>query len=261
VRYRTARADWLLTRLAVPAAYSNMMFDSEQVVWLIVVAGLIGFLAVTGAALFRAAMDADLGRRRAQRVAAGAVAVVAAWATVAAILVDAGAFRRSSAAFQPWFAITVLSVFALLLLLSTAIPALSRVTRDPILLTRPQTVRVLGGVFLIAWAMGDLPAIFALPAGLGDIAVGIAAMLLLRTGRGLRGFHLLGLLDLVVAVSIGFLAGLGPRPFLDVTPSTAAVTRLPLVLIPVVLVPLAAALHVRALRRLRAAAPVVAVPA
>jgi hypothetical protein len=237
-----------------------MMFDSEQVVWLIVLAGLIGFLTVTGAALFRAAIDADLGRRGALRVAAGAVAVLAAWAAVAATLVNAGVLRQSSAAFRPWFAITVLAVFAVLLL-STGIPALSRVVRDPMLLTWPQTVRVAGGVFLIAWAMGDLPAVFALPAGLGDIAVGIAAMRLVRAGRGLRTFHLLGLLDLVVAVTIGVLAGLGPRSILDVTPSTAAVTRLPLVLIPVVLVPLAAALHVQALRRLRVTAPAVAVAA
>jgi hypothetical protein len=71
-------------------------------------------------------------------------------------------------------------------------------------------------------------------------------------------FHLLGLLDLVVAVGIGFLAGLGPHPLIDVTPSTEAVTRLPLVLIPVALVPLAAALHIQALRRLRNAATVAA---
>jgi hypothetical protein len=51
VRYRTARADWVLTRLAIRTAYSNMTFDSEQVVWVIVLAGLIGFLAVTGTAL------------------------------------------------------------------------------------------------------------------------------------------------------------------------------------------------------------------
>jgi hypothetical protein len=237
-----------------------MMFDSEQVVWVIVLAGMVGFFTATGAALFRAAQDADLGRASATRLAAGAVGVLAAWAVVAAALANADVFRLSPGAFRPWLAVALLAVLAVLLL-STATPLLSRVTRDPVLLMWPQTVRVAGVVFLIAWAAGDLPAIFALPAGLGDIAVGIAAIRLLRTGRTTRAFHVLGLTDLVVAVSIGFLAGLGPVPIIDVTPSTEAVTRLPLVLIPVVVVPLAAALHVRALRRLRSAAPVQAVPA
>jgi hypothetical protein len=99
-----------------------MMFDSEQVVWLIVLAGLIGFLTVTGAALFRAAIDADLGRRGALRVAAGAVAVLAGWAAVAGTLVNTGVLRQSSAAFRPWFAITVLAVFAVLLIPVVLVP-------------------------------------------------------------------------------------------------------------------------------------------
>jgi hypothetical protein len=40
-------------------------------------------------------------------------------------------------------------------------------------LTWPQSIRVVGVVFVIAFAMGRLPAVFALR--LGDLAVGIAA--------------------------------------------------------------------------------------
>ena len=124
-------------------------------------------------------------------------------------------------------------------------------------LTWPQTLRVVGAAFIVAMALGTLPAVFALPAGLGDIAVGIAAPFVaarLRRGdrTGARWFNLLGLIDLVVAVSFGFLAGLGPSQVFDVTPSTAEVA-LPLVLIPTTAVPLAMALHVVSLVRLRRA--------
>lgn len=63
----------------------------------------------------------------------------------------------------------------------------------------------------------------------------------------------MGILDLVVAVSIAVLAGLGPLRVFDTDPSTLAVTLFPLVLIPTTAVPLAAALHVLSLRRLRSA--------
>jgi hypothetical protein len=104
--------------------------------------------------------------------------------------------------------------------------------------------------------LGTLPAVFALPAGLGDIAVGISAPVIarrLRRGdrRGAVWFNVLGLVDLVVAVSLGFLAGLGPARLIDVSPSTAAVALLPLALIPTTAVPLALALHLRSLMLLR----------
>lgn len=37
-----------------------------------------------------------------------------------------------------------------------------------------QIPRIMGGLFLIGWIAGDIPALFALPAGLGDILAGIA---------------------------------------------------------------------------------------
>jgi hypothetical protein len=102
--------------------------------------------------------------------------------------------------------------------------------------------------------------VFALPAGLGDIAIGLAAPFVARRltrgaghSRAVR-FNLLGILDLVVALSIGFLAGLGPWRPLEVTPSTEPLTLLPLALVPTVAVPLAIALHIVSLHRLRTAA-------
>jgi hypothetical protein len=63
-------------------------------------------------------------------------------------------------------------------------------------------------------------------------------------------FHVLGILDLIVAGSIGFLL----IRLIEVTPSTAPLLVLPLALIPTVPVPLALALHIVSLRRLRIAA-------
>jgi hypothetical protein len=105
-----------------------------------------------------------------------------------------------------------------------------------------------------------VPAVFALPAGLGDIAAGLAAPFVAR--RLARGtghtramwFNLFGILDLVVALSIGFLAGLGPWQPLNVTPTTEPLSLLPLALVPTVAVPLAIALHIVSMRRLRTAA-------
>jgi hypothetical protein len=139
----------------------------------------------------------------------------------------------------------------------------SRILADPgtpARLAWPHTLRVLGGVFLIVLALDKLPAVFAIPAGLGDIAVGVAAPFVawrLASGTDRGGavrsavwFNILGIVDLAVAVSIGFLAGLGPTRLLQVTPSTEALTLLPLALIPTTAVPLAVALHLVSLRRL-----------
>src|SRR5712692_5212232 len=45
-------------------------------------------------------------------------------------------------------------------------------------LTLPQTSRIIGVVFLTSYAYGVLPGIFALPAGIGDVAIGLTAPLI-----------------------------------------------------------------------------------
>jgi hypothetical protein len=63
-------------------------------------------------------------------------------------------------------------------------------------------------------------------------------------------FNVLGILDLIVAGVIGFLL----FRVVEVTPSTALLCLLPLALVPTTAVPLAVALHIVSLRRLRAVA-------
>lgn len=113
-------------------------------------------------------------------------------------------------------------------------------------ITLVQSWRVVGFVFLVLASNGILPRFFALPAGWGDIAIGATASfaaLKLATPSHRRSFilwQILGIADLVTAVSLGTLARfIDPHGI-----PTAAMTVLPLSLIPTFAVPLFLILHV-----------------
>ena len=228
-------------------------------VWVLVFLGVTGMPAATAAGLYRGARATGLGRPTATTVAVVAGAAWALWLAGAAVLARSGLYREEPGAVNPWIAVVFAAVLTVTLL-ATRIPVVARILADPSAPRRlawPHVLRVAGAVFLIALALGRLPAVFAVPAALGDIAVGVAAVFVARNPgrrRAAMWFNVAGILDLVVAVTIGFLAGLGPSPVLDVTPSTDVLATLPLVLIPTSAVPLAIALHIVSLRRLRAAA-------
>jgi hypothetical protein len=237
------------------------MLDLPGYVWALVFAGVLGIPALTCVMLYRGAVAAGLGRRHAVAVASTAGALWAAWVAVTGLLGAADVYRQRPVASMPWIAIATVGALVAALL-ATRIPVVARILAAPGTAARlvvPQTLRVVGAVFLVVLALGQLPAVFALPAGLGDVAVGVAAPFVayrLSQGRGQAGavwFNVMGVADLVVAVSIAVLAGLGPLRVLDTDPSTLAVTLLPLVLIPTAAIPLAVALHVLSLRRLRSA--------
>lgn len=233
------------------------MFDLPDYVWIVVFIGVLGIPAATCVALYRGALAVGIDRRGAGTVATAAGVGWACWIVAAGVLAAEGAFRQDSAATRPWIGVAILGAF-LSALLATRIPVVARIISAPGTMARfalPQVPRAIGIVFLIVFALHALPAAFALPAGLGDIATGIAAPFVARRNSrvGALWFNILGLVDLVVAVSVGYLAGLGPVRILDVTPSTQAITLLPLALIPLTAVPLAAVLHVVSLRAYSAA--------
>jgi hypothetical protein len=130
---------------------------------------------------------------------------------------------------------------------------------EPANLAVLQTFRVVGAVFLIEWARGSLPGGFALPAGVGDVAIGIAAPFVAGAlaarkphAPGLfRAWNLLGLLDLVVAVTAGVTHSRSPiGVFVSASaPTTDALVRYPLSLIPTFFVPVAVMLHLAGLRK------------
>jgi hypothetical protein len=203
------------------------------------------------------------GEPGAIRVAVGAGALLLGWLLVATVLAENGAFQQDPRDLAvPWIGLAI-GGSLVVWLLATRLPAVSTALADqlaPARLAALQSFRVVGVVLIVLMVLGDLPAAFALPAGLGDLATGLAAPFVAarlyrhpHDRRGAIWFNALGLVDLIVAVSIGFAAAPGPLQLLFLTPSTEAVTVLPGALIPVVAVPLAAALHIWSLRRLTTA--------
>jgi hypothetical protein len=124
---------------------------------------------------------------------------------------------------------------------------------NPRILTSAQVGRIIGFTFLLLEARRVLPAIFALPAGYGDMFIGVtaffAAWQLANPDRrnAFIGWQLLGIADLVVAVGTGTTARLlDPHGV-----SMAAMTVLPLSLVPTFLVPLFLIFHVICLAQAR----------
>lgn len=121
-----------------------------------------------------------------------------------------------------------------------------------------QFYRVLGLIFLLLNAEGSLPSLFALPAGNGDVMVGLLApVVAVAYARGVvgrellvRGWNILGLLDLAVAITTGFLTSPSPLQMFSFDAPNELITAYPLVLVPVFGVPLAVLLHVASLVKL-----------
>ena len=187
-------------------------------------------------------------------------AILAIWLAAVVALAAAGLFR--GAADNPprigsAVALPVL-VGALALAISGDARAFAARIPQPWLIA-PHVLRVLGVVFLVLQARDVLPAHFALPAGLGDIAIGLAApFVALALSRGAlraRGaaiaWNLLGILDLLVAVGVGALTAESSVRVFFSTPSTDAMAVLPLSVIPTFAVPLFILMHVVSLMGLR----------
>jgi len=124
-----------------------------------------------------------------------------------------------------------------------------------------QVYRILGGIFLVGWARGVIPSLFALPAGIGDVTTGLLALpvaysLVSQSGGAVRGaiaWNIFGLLDFTIAVGIGLATS--PGPFQLIVPSVpnTGLGLYPTVLIPAFAVPSSILLHVLSLRQLRRA--------
>ena len=122
-----------------------------------------------------------------------------------------------------------------------------------------QVWRIAGIAFVVLVAQRQIPGHFGLPAGWGDVAIGLTAPLvgwtLARGMRGARtaaiGWNALGLLDLVVAVGMGtgLLAPL-LAPGLGRVAPAAAMGVFPMILVPAFEVPVSVLLHVFALTAL-----------
>ena len=225
------------------------MYDPPDYLWAITFAGVIAVLAATCVVLYGGAIRASLGRRRAALLAGGAAIVFGGWFAASAEIAGHGWYHTRLGHGVPWMPVAAVGFLGLLLLLRQ-IPAVTRALTAPGMTGRlefPHTFRVAAVTFLITMALGHLPALFALPAGLCDIATGIAAPLVVRRlarGTGRRAalwLNAFGITDLAVAMILGALVGF---QVIHTTPSGAPISGMPLALIPTVDVPLLLALHI-----------------
>jgi hypothetical protein len=126
-----------------------------------------------------------------------------------------------------------------------------------------QAIRVAGFLFLALLDMGRLPAEFALPAGYGDMAVGLLALATvaaLASGKPyarwlVLGVNLLGLLDFVSAFATG-LAFIGPFARQLQSAGVSPLYLNYVLIVPAFGVPLYALMHVYSLFQLFSPRPV-----
>jgi hypothetical protein len=119
------------------------------------------------------------------------------------------------------------------------------------LLIAVNTWRIVGIAFLLGMTQGLFDPAFAIPAGVGDILIGVTAIpfaIFLWKGYGWSKYavivwSVLGIADLVNAVTLGLIT----NPDF----STSTMVTFPWILVPTVAVPTALVLHVITLYRLR----------
>lgn len=183
--------------------------------------------------------------------------VLAGWFATVLVLGASGAIARQPG--MPPIPILIAAAGPVLVFLAAyrVWPSFREYVRslDVPLATAIQAWRAGGLGFLALYAYHVLPASFAWPAGLGDIAIGVTAPWIARAlvrhpgfghSRLFRIWNLLGILDLVVAVTVGGLnSALATGTAGEVT--TGPMAHLPLVLIPAFLVPLFVMLHLAVL--------------
>lgn len=181
--------------------------------------------------------------------------LIAAW-FVFTLVASALHVFRSDFADPPVFlgiaALTPLIVFAVWFAVSEGFRHFAE-SLDPRTLTFVQSWRIAGYVFVVLYAYSILPGVFALGAGWGDIFIGATApfvALRLANPEHRKSFifwQVLGILDLVSAVTFGTTARLIAPHGISTTPLTA----LPLSIIPTFAVPLLLILHIISIARAR----------
>lgn len=126
-----------------------------------------------------------------------------------------------------------------------------------------QSWRIMGLLFIVDYYRGLMPAGFAFPAGLGDIAIGLTAPLMAylvdssyrHKDRVLKLWNILGITDLVLAVTLGLLHSQTPIGVMTGTTTTFLMGVFPRNLIPTFLVPLFVIVHIITLKGLKRNAP------
>jgi hypothetical protein len=197
-------------------------------------------------------------------VGAVVAAFFLAWLALVFVLGSAGAFVGARGAPPLALLIALLAPISLYVFAYLAIPSLRSfiLSADLRVIAGIQAWRWAGFGFLTLYAYKVLPGIFAWPAGLGDMAIGVTAPFVLATllrrpdfaaSTRFVAWNVSGILDLALALSIGAIGPMLVPQFYGAV-STDPLVHMPLVLIPTFLVPTFLMLHLTALlqaRRLR----------
>ncbi len=226
-----------------------------------VIVGLgLSVVPLVGLVAYAGGRQAGLSPFVNRRLTTAVVATLSLWLLVALVLTQSGLYRIDPGDHFPWVALALFLPIAMWWIALQFPSPLTSVLDQPLVqmqLVGLLTARVIGAVFLILLAQGKLPALWAVPAGVGDVVVGLTAPIAAAAIRrphwqGVAvAWNLLGLLDFAVVVAIGFLAAPGEFRLLFTEPSTQLLSVFPLALFPAFLVPAATVVHIASLRYLR----------
>jgi len=220
-----------------------MRMSSQLLAWLVVAPMAAVVLAVF------AVMWRERTSTRTALVAVIAGAVLAAWAALTVVLALRGFYKPPDTRSPPPVGIQLAIALVGLALFLAISPSLRSLLTNQKNLIRLNVWRLVGAVFLVLMLAGQMPALWALPSGIGDVIVGLAAFSVANRldrpgGRRLAIiFNLFGLADLVVAIGLGIMTNTGPAQVFHTTPTSELATQFPLALVPTFLVPLAFVLH------------------
>jgi hypothetical protein len=233
-----------------------------SVVWWTIVSSSVLIACSVWALLTFSARRSSLNSAARRRFGIASGAFLFGWLVLAFVLGGSGIFQATPSRAFPALGLGIallISTGAWLLYRSSALKTVLAATPLP-WLVGVQVYRLVGLNFLVLYALGRLPDEFAIPAGWGDVAVGLAApvvaYLLYKGDRwsclATLNWNLLGILDLVVAVAMGFLTSPGPFQTLALEDPNTLITAFPFVLVPLYAVPLSILLHLAVLKRLKA---------
>jgi hypothetical protein len=191
-----------------------------------------------------------------RRVAILATVVLALWAATGVALALRGSFQPRDDASPPPVGFALAGVLTVLAVSLVSSRSLRRLLTNQPNLCRIHLWRLLGLVFLALMVDGQVPMLWALPAGTGDLIVGATAFRMAQVvglpnvRRTTIIWHVFGITDLIVAISLGIMTNPGPAGVFSTTPAADLLTKFPLALVPTLLVPLAFTLHVVSLWQL-----------
>jgi hypothetical protein len=185
------------------------------------------------------------------RVPSPAAAISVGWFAVALGASALGAFQTPPGAPPVAIGLAAGAPPLVAITLAVASPRFRAWVRhlDLRLLTLVQTWRTAGFVFLALAAVLALPRGFAIPAGIGDVAIGltalpVASLVIGRSDRLYVAWTALGIADLIAAVTLGVLYSNSPIGVLRGDIDTHLMATLPMSLIPAFGVPFTLVAHI-----------------